>query len=99
MNTVLFFGGAVLLYGAWGVLVVLGKADAHEYIVALGAGLSWLATHVTKKSDAPTVEAIAGHAAAAEFLQPGNATAVLTPAPAAAPVQPVSPAPAAPTLQ
>jgi hypothetical protein len=53
MNTVFFFIGAVLLYGAWGALVVMGKADAHEYIIALGAGLSWLATHVTKQSAAP----------------------------------------------
>ncbi|MBN3852025.1 hypothetical protein G3N59_01405 [Paraburkholderia sp. Ac-20340] len=52
MNVVLFFVGAMLIFAAWGALVLLGKADAREYVLALGAALSWMATHQTAKSAA-----------------------------------------------
>ncbi|TDV39509.1 hypothetical protein C7405_101628 [Paraburkholderia caballeronis] len=54
MNAFLFFFGAVLLYAVWGTLVLLGKADAREYVLALGAGLSWLGTHVSARRGAAT---------------------------------------------
>lgn len=96
---VLFFLGAALLYGAWGALVLLGKADVHEYVGGLTAGLTWLATHVTNKSAAGS--SIAG-AVVAGLAEPTADTPAAA-ASAAAPAQPPAPAPTvgaqAPTLQ
>ncbi|MGF6937805.1 hypothetical protein OKW41_006967 [Paraburkholderia sp. UCT70] len=44
---VFFFLGAVLLYTAWGALVLLGKTDPNGYVVAIAAGLTFLGKHVS----------------------------------------------------
>ncbi|QGA37976.1 hypothetical protein GAS19_10280 [Burkholderia glumae] len=48
MYMLLVFVGAVLLYGAWGALVLMGKADATGYVAALAAGLTFLGKHVSQ---------------------------------------------------
>lgn len=93
MNVLLFLGAA-LLYGAWGTLVLLGKADAHEYVGGLTAGLTWLATHVTNKSAARG--SIAG-AVVAGLTEP-TADAPAAAAPAAAPEPTSSPASTRPVI-
>ncbi|TDV04699.1 hypothetical protein [Paraburkholderia caballeronis] len=47
MNAVLFFLGAVLLYGAYGALVLLGKTAPDGYVAVLVAGLTFLGKHVS----------------------------------------------------
>lgn len=95
------FAGAVLAFGAWLALVIVGKAPADHLIDALALTITGLGVHGATMST-PTV-AVAGPASsvelqpAAAFFAPAAAvsTTASTPAPAAAP----TPATASATLQ
>ncbi|WP_246795611.1 hypothetical protein [Burkholderia perseverans] len=94
---VLYFAGAVLLYAAWGALVVVGKVDANSYVAGITGGLAWIATHATTKSgrtDSRKSLTIPG--AVAPLASGAAAVAVAEPAPAVtSPAAVMSAAPAA----
>ncbi|PXW23425.1 hypothetical protein [Paraburkholderia caballeronis] len=84
MNAVLFFLGAVLLYGAYGALVLLGKTAPDGYVAVLVAGLTFLGKHVST-SRGPAAGGDGGPAQSS--ADPSAAAAVAAPtaiAPAAA---------------
>jgi len=93
---VFFFLGAVLLYAAWGALVLLGKTDPNGYVVAIAAGLTFLGKHVS------TARGVAAAGATDASVQ-SPAVGGYTPAVADGAVLPPPPAPTtgvvAPTLQ
>ncbi|WLE60225.1 hypothetical protein GIY62_06075 [Burkholderia plantarii] len=93
---VLYFIGAVLLYGAWGALVITGKAGAPEYVAGITAGLTWLAAHVTNKSARADSRASLVVPGVVEPLSSSaDAGAAVEPAAVVAPAAVVSAAPAA----
>ncbi|MGG2044134.1 hypothetical protein [Burkholderia gladioli] len=107
MYMLLVFVGAVLLYGAWGALVLMGKADAPGYVAALAAGLTFLGKHVSQgkgagEGGASSPAAPPSSNAVDTVPAPGVSVAAVVPQAAAPdPASPASPTarPPVPTLQ
>lgn len=106
MNAIFIFVGATALYGGWLALVLLGKTDAHELVVAIGAGLAFLGRHVSKDGGASADAAAdggTGASANAPAAAAASASASLPPSAApqvsAAAPQVSAAAPQAATLQ
>ncbi|WP_168793620.1 hypothetical protein [Paraburkholderia aromaticivorans] len=83
------FAAAVLLFGAWLALVVIGKAPADQLIGAIALTITGLGIHGATMST-PGVTLSGGASSAEAFLQP----AVIDP-PAVAVSSPAATAPAA----
>lgn len=104
MNAWIKMLAAALLFAAWGALVLLGKADAHEYVFALGQALVGLGVyHATTNGTAPAGQLAAGAAqpaGAAARAEPAlNAPAAAAPAPVVAQPAPVPNAAAPAAMQ
>jgi len=94
---ILYFLGAVLLYGVYGALVLLGKTAPDGYVATIVAGLTFLGKHASTSRQAAGKPAADGAVAG---TTPGFQlqSAVMPPPPAAVAAAAASPD-AAPTLQ
>lgn len=94
---ILYFLGAVLLYGAYGALVLLGKTAPDGYVATIVAGLTFLGKHASTARQAPGEPAAdVSRAGITGVYQPDPA--VIPPPPATVAATAASPD-AAPTLQ
>jgi hypothetical protein len=92
---ILYFLGAVLLYGVYGALVLLGKTAPDGYVATIVAGLTFLGKHASTTRQAAGKPAADGSPAAiAAGVQP---TSAVVPPPVVAST--AAPQDAAPTLQ